>query len=202
MGSWSWHQKKWTTDDVKSLDVRVLRRKDTFARDGVATLSWSNGNGDTVGSIQVETTEKALVFRYHYQQGNGPWQEVREIVQLGRTPCHYGGQRPWFLCPGCGRRVALLYAAGPRFRCRHCYQLPYASQNETDMDRMARKARKIRRRLEVSYNLSEPVLWKPKGMHQTTFDLLRWKEMKAHGAYGRALAGALVKLKRAKRALD
>jgi hypothetical protein len=36
-----------------------------------------------------------------------------------------------------------------------------------------RKARKIRARLGASNNLSVPILFKPKNMHQKTFDRLR-----------------------------
>jgi hypothetical protein len=42
-------------------------------------------------------------------------------VPVTWTPCHLGGQRPWFLCEGvqrrgCGRRTAILYAGGGWFR--------------------------------------------------------------------------------------
>jgi hypothetical protein len=36
-----------------------------------------------------------------------------------------------------------------------------------------RKARKIRARLGASNNLAEPIMFKPKNMHQKTFDRLR-----------------------------
>ena len=36
-----------------------------------------------------------------------------------------------------------------------------------------RKARKIRARLGVGDDLTEPILFKPKNMHQKTFDRLR-----------------------------
>jgi hypothetical protein len=41
---------------------------------------------------------------------------------------------------------------------------------------MMRKARKIRERLQASINLSEPVWYKPKGMHRKTFDRLQERE--------------------------
>ena len=58
--------------------------------------------------------------------------------------------------------------------CRHCYALPYGSQQETAQDRLYRKVRKIRDRLGASHNLMES-LWpwnKPKGMHWSTYDRL------------------------------
>jgi hypothetical protein len=69
---------------------------------------------------------------------------------------YHGGERLWFLCPHCGKRVAVLYGSGARFLCRHCYTLPYGCQNKTYMDRMMRKARKIRAHLGASESLMEP----------------------------------------------
>jgi hypothetical protein len=90
-----------------------------------------------------------------------------------RTSCNYGGQRTWFLCPRCWQRVAVLYGAGKYFWCRHCYDLTYSSQQESRQDRLMRKARKIRARLGASNDFTKPILFKPKNMHQKTFDRLR-----------------------------
>ncbi len=49
-------------------------------------------------------------------------------VVASRTPS--GGQRWWWGCPGCGRRVGRLYlpAGRPRLACRLCSELQYASK--------------------------------------------------------------------------
>ena len=55
------------------------------------------------------------------------------------TPCNFGVERPWFVCPGvvngvaCGRRVAILYGPGKYSLCWHCYDLRYESQRENKM---------------------------------------------------------------------
>jgi len=98
------------------------------------------------------------------------------VIQFDRTPCHFSGHRKWFLCPRCGKRVAVLYGAGKYFLCRHGYDLCYTSQQETEIDRMMRKKRKIRDRLGASHNLSMPIWRKPKGMHWKTFDRLQDQE--------------------------
>lgn len=56
------------------------------------------------------------------------------------------------------------------------------------MDRMQRKARKVRKRLDADENLLESVWQKPKGMHQKTFDRLRQQEKAANHAAMMALA--------------
>lgn len=55
-------------------------------------------------------------------------------VALQYTPCHMGGSRVWFSCPGCDRRCALLYSGENGFCCRECYDLPYRSQRCGEFD--------------------------------------------------------------------
>lgn len=51
-------------------------------------------------------------------------------VEVHSTPCRFGGSRPWFRCPRCGRRVLTLYwhPEGWRPGCRQCLRLTYPSQ--------------------------------------------------------------------------
>ena len=61
-----------------------------------------------------------LIYRYRIGPG-AEWEDVQEPISLEWTACNFGGERPWFVCPGagCGRRVALLYGPGRYFLCRH-----------------------------------------------------------------------------------
>jgi hypothetical protein len=96
-------------------------------------------------------------------------------VPLTWTACNFGGERPWFLCPGteCGRRVAILYGPGCYFLCRHCYDLVYEVQRKNEMYRALHKAQNIRERLGGSANMMEPFAERPKGMHHETYWRLR-----------------------------
>jgi len=169
-----------TTDDVKKIDIRLLQKwgrlpSRQFCGTHWGSLSWSRGE-EPAGSSNYEIGRNNLVLRFRYLRASEPWRQVTETVLFDRTRCNYGGERLWFLCPDCGRRIAVLYLGGPRFLCRHCYHLPYASQHESYSDRMMRKARKIRERLGASNNLFEPVWDKPKGMHWNTFERMLEKE--------------------------
>jgi hypothetical protein len=75
--------------------------------------------------------------------------------------------------------VAILYAAGDLFACRHCYGLAYASQSESPRDRYSSRAQKIRMRLGGSPNLLEPFPEKPRGMHWRTYNSLRARSLTA-----------------------
>ena len=87
------------------------------------------------------------------------------------TACHYGGERPWFLCTSCNRRAAVLCCNGPLFLCRHCYQLPYRSQQQGKMNRLIEQKHKLGERIFEHYEHGEG--WgKKKGMHWTTFHRL------------------------------
>ena len=100
----------------------------------------------------------------------GEWQDIKQLVLLEWTPCHYGGWRPWFLCPllGCGRRVAILYG-GMYFGCRQCYRLAYQSQREDAVDRAVTQMQRVHRRLGGSGNLIELFPQKPPRMHWKSF---------------------------------
>jgi hypothetical protein len=112
----------------------------------------------------------SLRFRYSHQN-----QEISLELCFDWTPCNYGGQRAWFKCPRCWRRVAVLYFIGRSFICRHCAGLTYRSQNENQFLRASRRADKIMERLgDEPDNSTIPS--RPKGMHQKTYERLieRW----------------------------
>lgn len=55
-------------------------------------------------------------------------------IIITHTIPNYGGKRYWFICPGCKRRVGILYiiAYGNIFKCRDCYSLIYQSSATHD----------------------------------------------------------------------
>jgi hypothetical protein len=180
-GSWYMWDNRTTTEEVHRIDIRYMRQQG-FLRPGYdGSLSWSCGDRKT-GSVmyRVETDSLVLVYRARVQ--GGEWKSIEEHVRLDRTHCNYGGERVWFLCPDCDRRVAVLALYGSRFVCRHCHKRPYGSQQEGYMERMQRKARKVRKKLGATNNLTEFIWRKPKGMHQKTFDRLRQEEQAANNA--------------------
>ena len=115
-----------------------------------------------------------MIVTYRHRSGGDEWKDESYPVYLTTTPCHMGGERPWFLCParGCGQRVAVIYGGGI-FACRKCYQLAYSSQREDAGDRAARRAHRIRDRMGWPGGVLEGSGWgKPKGMHWRTYERL------------------------------
>ena len=194
LGSGDWYRfnKKTTTGKCHSIDVRYLHREDLLKPGHWFSLRWSRAGRET-GSIRctVIGNEKAekVILTYRHRSGQGSeWEDVWEPVSLSWTACNFGGERPWFVCPGagCGWRVAVLYGPGRYFLCRHCYELVYGSQREDKTQRALRRAQKIRKRLGGSDNMMEPFPEKPKGMHLNTYMKLFWEY---HEAEMEQLAG-------------
>ena len=171
-GRWSSWRKKTTTESQYRIDIRWLKKQGYFRPMTAGSLSWSRGNEQT-GSIGYRIEADQMILNYRHQPNGGEWEQVEENISFVRTPCNYGGHRTWFLCPRCWRRVAVLYGVQKYFFCRHCYELAYGSQQEGKVDRLMRKARKIRWRLGADNDLSMPIWKKPKNMHWKSFDRLR-----------------------------
>ena len=181
-GNWYRFDKKTTIAECHSVDVRYLHREGLLKPGRWFSLRWSRADRET-GSIRgvVEGAERPeqMILLYRYRGGlGGEWEDVQERVSLDWTACNFGGERPWFICPGtgCGQRVAILYGPGKYFLCRHCYDLVYESQRENEMHRALRRAQTIRERLGGSANMTKPFPEKPKGMHHETY----WRLREAH----------------------
>lgn len=99
---------------------------------------------------QKRTTEELLSLDVRALKRGGliaPGQERLDgVAPLVWTSCNFGGSRPWFVCPGCGRRAAILYEDHQQDRplCRLCLDLAYPSQNEDRIGSAARRAEKSR----------------------------------------------------------
>ncbi len=157
------------------MDVRYLYGEGLLKSRSWFSLRWSQAGRET-GSIRgvvnsSRPPESITLFYRHRSGPGGEWQDVQEPVPLEWTVCNFGGERPWFICPGagCGRRVAVLYWPGRYFLCRHCYDLVYESQRENGVYRALHKAQAIREKLGGSANTMEPFPERPKGMHHDTY---------------------------------
>ncbi len=192
-GRWYRYGVKGTTHGLINLDVNYLKQNGNFDSNKFSYMTWSRDN-EAICTINTRMEGSYLVLRYSRRARNGEWESADETVLLSYTSCNYGGQRPWFICPGvkngvpCQRRVAKLYAAGGYLLCRHCYNLAYDSQREALRHRLLYKAQDIRRRLGGSANMLAPFPWKPKGMHWKTYERLRHKaehaELRSDGMLG------------------
>ena len=108
-------------EEYPRLDVRHLNRSGLLQ--GTHRIEWSDGS-----TAEIEGQDNGL--RIIHRLARYP-EDLDDQVRLTWTPCNFGGQRPWFICPDCEGRSAVLYAF-PRFRCRDCHPLVYASTHRSE----------------------------------------------------------------------
>lgn len=139
------------------IDVREWHRRGLLRPGGSGGWSWRNeGTGETVGSIGYRIEPDSVVLDYSIDGAPSA-----QRVALPRSPCNFGGSRPWFVCPVRKERVAVLYLRGGRFACRHCQRVAYASQSDDVLGRTWRAQAKLEARLGQHMR-------RPKGMHRST----------------------------------
>lgn len=181
MGGWGSGRKFGAdcTEDYRSIDIRRWQRDGYLVAGRYLDWQWTR-NGEKIAAIGAKVECGYLRLIYNYRASNADaWEPLDYTIRLQTTPCNYGGVRYWFTCPavGCGRRVAILYAAGKYYACRHCYHLAYQSQRETKSDRGHRGANKIRAKLGWEPGIANPRGTKPKGMHWRTYNVLMLKHL-------------------------
>ena len=159
-----------------AFDIRHIARKGYLRGNAWFTWVWTNSySGEVVGRVSVRVSDdpERVVLSYQWTPYDSDPQSVECTLRVNRTACTYGGNRPWFLCPQCGQRCAVVYfgARGGRYACRKCVRVAYCSQSEDVMARAWRKQGKIEKRLaggEGEWNGWQ----RPKGMHHKTFHRL------------------------------
>jgi hypothetical protein len=168
-----------TCEACKSIDIRCWYREGRLVAGHSFSWSWSC-LGESSGTINVRVEEDAVVLTYGARSLlAAEWKPIEQRVPITWTDCHFGGRRPWFNCCArvndryCGRRVAVLYAAGELFACRSCYNLAYESQQGSSTLRSLSRSLKIRVRLGGSPDPLGPFPEKPRGMHWRTYLRLR-----------------------------
>ena len=153
------------TNDAMPLDIRKIARSGQLIPGSSIGWQWTV-NDRPVASIRIRVDWESLVLSYRMKSTG---EVVEQRVQTQTTPCHLGGQRHWFACPLCSKRVAVVYAPGRYFACRQCCGLGYATQKESAGDRAATRADKLRKRLGWEAGILNGAGGKPKGMHWKTF---------------------------------
>ena len=171
-------------ETCRSLDVNRLHRAGCLAPGWVGGWQWTR-DGKNVASIGIGAEAEQLHLSYRVSVGKGEWEDIAETVRIVHAPCRYGGDRPYFQCPGivngvaCGRRVAKLYILGQYFLCRHCHRLVNSSQGEGIWERALRRANTIRQRLGGDPGMDSSFPKRPKGMWQRTYQQLSEKAFAA-----------------------
>ena len=128
-------------------------------RYGVFTMTWKS----LISPANIASTCASSFWRSKVADENIP-------------RCHFGGRGPWFVCSVrtngqyCGRRVAVLYAAGELFACRRCCGLAYASQLKDLLVRNVSGQGKSGCGSAAAPDLVVPIPARPRGMWRRTYE--------------------------------
>lgn len=152
-----WHLK---AEQCRRIDIRRFKRENMLKPGSWTWSWWDSETGKVTASIGITGGIDRVTLNY-----TAGAVSITEPLDISHTACAYGGSRPWFKCPKCWGRVAVLYLKQSRFACRKCQRLVYASQSEDTIGRAWRKQAKLEARLG-------PGLSKPKGMHNKTREII------------------------------
>jgi hypothetical protein len=164
---------KSTVEKSLSLDANKLKAELYDDNSFIWSWSWEVGVAPWIKKEKSEVAifiEKELMILSYSTCSN----KYLDPVGITWTKCNYGGKRPWFLCPGCTKRVGKLYLKNGIFRCRKCNDLTYKrcqiSGNDFSVitERMYELADRLQLKDFKVYELDRNY-FKPKGMHQKTF---------------------------------
>lgn len=184
-----------TVRECRCLDVNKLT--EVVKQPGAAgTYRWGprDDPSATIGihalPDNADPDQQATALELAYTERNtrtGETTDRQYSVPIEYTECNFGGERPWFRCPGvvnderCGRRVAKIYAlpSGGLYLCRHCHDLGYRS-SRTSGDEMKQAELRFRRayakvdeqgRRPHPNDLDVPrIPDRPTGMHHDTYE--------------------------------
>lgn len=141
---WASEHVRETTEGLLRLDIRQLARQGALSASPgntkTSTVTWTGSPSAWIVVQHDGADPDAVTLAYQTRSTGEEWTQVRERMQLARTPCAFGGSRPWVLCLGCGTRRAVLYNVGGSFRCRICHDLAYPSTRASTADRARREA--------------------------------------------------------------
>ncbi len=163
-------------EDRLSIDVNKMHRTGYLAAGNTGRYVWSR-KGKTIAKAKFACDGVVLTLEYRARQSTtSNWSDITEKIPIERLPCHFGGSRPFFICPGfaqgqeCWRRVGKLFCSGQYFLCRHCHNLACTSQSEIELDRLYRSANKKRVSLGGVPGALSPFPKKPRAMWWKTFE--------------------------------
>ena len=171
----------WTARDVIEFDG-VWR---FMATDATLTLPVVDLSGTRDVMLSFDEWSRGGSFRVEVS--------VEWTAQRGAT----GGRRPWWICPRCARRCALVYLRRGVWACRRCHRLTYASTREDEFARACRRLRRIRRKMGDPHPEAGPpdaLPAKQSGMHYRTWHRLIMEFREAQMALWRASAEDLERL--------
>ena len=116
-GRWKNPRRRKTVDSCPALDVDYLAARGWLRPDGSGTFPLSLGNSSNSEVVLLDLRAGAewlsLSWRFAGRssgEASGEREGVTKIIGLARVPRHFGGTRPYFVCPGRPRTTRANHA--------------------------------------------------------------------------------------------
>ncbi|MCZ6524072.1 MAG: hypothetical protein O7A68_09435 [Alphaproteobacteria bacterium] len=97
-----------TCEACPAIDVRGWAAQELLAPVARWTINVYRGD-QQAGTIRAAIGDNRIVISFNTRDREGKEHPRRQDIGLTYTMPRFGGRRPWFLCPACERRCALLY---------------------------------------------------------------------------------------------
>lgn len=111
-----------------------------------------------------------MIARYRDNKLNISTPKCCYSISVEKLPCHFGGERYYFHCPKCDKRMRKLYGHKGIFLCRKCMNLGYYLQRVTPCKRYILMRDKINERLKA---IGASIYEKPKGKQRKLWQKLQ-----------------------------
>src|SRR5215471_6951142 len=99
-GRYGW---RGVVEQRKRLHMRTFHRRG-WLRPGLSgILQWSS-DGEPSGTVGYRTDHDALYLHYTVR-ADDEQEQVEQRIAIERLPCRYGGERHYWRCPRCSRRI-------------------------------------------------------------------------------------------------
>lgn len=152
-------------NDHLRLDVRDFAKQGILKSRYCRRVELSSQSTKNIGAICAFYKNGRIFIEAKDMRSNAEQDILTCDIGLQYTDVNFGGQRPWWTCPYCGRRCAILYLGyGQQWLCRECLRLPYSSQGFTTIESLSARVERAQQHLG-------PDGQRKKGQHQRTYSL-------------------------------
>jgi|GEM_PF-6152495 len=158
---------RFRVEGIPRICIKEMRERGVFGKYPWAGAPVRYPNScESLESLDCEFTDNKSSVVFSTYIAKGRWARA---VQLKWVPVHFGGKRPYFLCPNCYKRGVKLYLIDWELYCRKCTPTYYDCQREDRTWRRHSRAQKIRAKWNADRKPGSLFPQKPKHVHNITY---------------------------------
>ena len=130
-----------TVEESRQISLPWLRKRGCIKSWHSGTLTWTSSFHESSIGFEISLWNNDSYMRLYYattDRWSGEKTSHDYRIALIKTPCRFGGNRFWFQCPNCWRKVStLMISSHSKYACRRCLHLTYGSRQRSYHGRFA-----------------------------------------------------------------